>query len=289
MRLNERPNRIKPLISVIIPTCHRNEDLGRCLDCLVPGVQLLDSASYEVIVSDDGRDTTAEAMIRERYPWVKWTQGPRRGPAANRNHGARLSNSEWLAFTDDDCLPSPGWLAAFVAGTPTADVLEGLTRADRERRSYAEEAPINMTGGYLWSCNFAIRKTVFEMIGGFDENFPAPAMEDCDLRENLREAGIEFKFVRDAELVHPWRAAKGWKFWERYLDSLLFFYQKHPDLRPQYVGWSFVMTGLRGFKNNVFHNFSCFGASSLSHAFAHLIWHFWTALRSVCGTLEKFQ
>jgi len=42
------------------------------LDCLAPGVQTLPAEQYEVIVSDDGRQTTAEEMIRERYPWVKW-------------------------------------------------------------------------------------------------------------------------------------------------------------------------------------------------------------------------
>jgi GT2 family glycosyltransferase len=271
------------MFSVIIPTCHRNADLALCLDCLAPGEQSLLSEAYEVIVTDDGRDSTAEAMIRDRYPWAKWTQGPRRGPAANRNHGARQAQGEWLVFTDDDCLPTREWLSAFADSVNAADVLEGLTRADRERKSYAEEAPINLTGGYLWSCNFAIKKNVFEAVGGFDEKFPAPAMEDCDLRENLREAGIPLLFIESAVVIHPWRQARGWSFNEKQLSSLLYFYDKHPNLRPRWVGCSYALNGLRIFKGNVLHNFSSIGFSGISYGISHLFWNLWTAARLSLG------
>jgi glycosyltransferase involved in cell wall biosynthesis len=103
------------LISVVIPTRHRNKALAECLQRLAPGVQTLPADGYEVIVTDDGSVTTAEVLVRERFPWARWTAGPRRGPAANRNHGASVARGDCLAFTDDDCLPSPGWLAAFAA------------------------------------------------------------------------------------------------------------------------------------------------------------------------------
>ena len=51
--------------SVVIPTCHRNDLLARCLDRLAPGAQTLPAARYEVIVSDDGSVTTAEVLLRE--------------------------------------------------------------------------------------------------------------------------------------------------------------------------------------------------------------------------------
>ncbi|MHC5729635.1 MAG: glycosyltransferase family 2 protein, partial [Nostoc sp.] len=68
------------LFSVIIPTYHRNDLLAKCLDCLAPGVQTLSAEQYEVIVTDDGSQTTAEEMIRQQYPWAKWVAGPRKGP-----------------------------------------------------------------------------------------------------------------------------------------------------------------------------------------------------------------
>src|SRR5580704_4187860 len=107
-------------LSVILPTCNRGEDLARCLKALEP--QEVETAStgpgdggvkrdgflYEVIVSDDG--IGADALIRTNFPWATYFQGPRRGPAANRNFGASQATGTWLLFLDDDCVPGPGWL-----------------------------------------------------------------------------------------------------------------------------------------------------------------------------------
>jgi GT2 family glycosyltransferase len=140
-----------------------------------------------------------------------------------------MARAEWLVFTDDDCLPDPDWLAAFDRNTDGRDVLEGLTRADRPQQRLDEESPINLTGGYLWSCNFAIRKNLFLHIGGFDENFPAPAMEDCDLRERLRREGIRLHFIPAAAVMHPWRKSRGWRFWQQHAIAYQYFLRKnHP-------------------------------------------------------------
>src|ERR1700733_6028896 len=102
------------LISVVIPTSHRPDLLSSCLDRLAPGVQTFPANLYEVVVSDDGEPTIDE-LLAERYPWATCLKGPRKGPAANRNNGARFAHAKWIAFTDDDCVPDSGWLAAYAA------------------------------------------------------------------------------------------------------------------------------------------------------------------------------
>lgn len=192
-----------PLFSVVIPTYQRNDLLAKCLDCLAPEDQTL-PAQYEVIVTDDGVETTAEAMMRERYPWAKWIAGPRKGPAANRNNGAKYAQGEWLIFTDDDCLPSASWLSAFARAIASdIHVYEGKTTCEAGIHSPLEHAPINLTGGYLWSCNMMIKALLFQKLGGFDENFPYPHMEDVDLRERIKLAGYMWLFVEDALIDHP--------------------------------------------------------------------------------------
>ena len=193
-----------PLLSVVIPTYHRNDLLAKCLDRLDPNVQTLAADQYEVIVSDDGYESTAEDMIREDYPWVKWVTGPRKGPAANRNNGAKQSIGEWIAFTDDDCLPDSQWLDAYAeAIAPDIQVYEGKTICDTTITSPLQHAPINMTGGYLWSCNMMIKRSLFINLEGFDENFPHPHMEDVDFRERIKKQGYTFSFVDKAEINHP--------------------------------------------------------------------------------------
>lgn len=191
-------------ISVLIPTYHRNDLLAKCLEQLAPGKQTLAPDQYEVIVSDDGRSTTAEAMIREKYPWARWVAGPKQGPAANRNHAVQQVQSEWLAFTDDDCIPSAGWLQAYVdAIQPNVFVYEGCTTCEMPYCALIEETPKNLVGGNLWSCNFLIHRSAFEKVAGFDETFPYPFQEDTDFRVRLKAAGYSFPFVDKAIVDHP--------------------------------------------------------------------------------------
>lgn len=226
------------LLSIVIPTYQRNDLLAGCLERLAPDVQ---GDRYEVIVSDDGRQSTAEAMIAAQFPWARWVPGPRRGPAANRNCGAAQALGEWLIFTDDDCLPESGWLAGYRAAierTPGATVFEGRTYADRPQRSLAEGAPINEAGGNLWSCNFAVRTAVFRELGGFDERFPFAAMEDKDLHLRLLKAGHRPQFIAEAAICHPWKQIRGWKPIAQHQFSTLIYLLLHPDerkyLNPQF-------------------------------------------------------
>ncbi len=220
-----------PRYSVVIPTRHRNDALAECLARLAPGAQTLAAGNYEVIVADDGDFPTAEAMIRERFAWARWTAGPRRGPAANRNHGAGQARGAWLVFTDDDCVPEPEWLAAYhgiVGQEPGAQLMEGRTLASGRRPSSDSEAPINAHGGFLWSCNFAIDRGLFAEIGGFDPAFPGPTMEDVDLRLRLSEKNVRPLFAPGALVLHPWRKRRGNNFVRVYAKSVDYFLTKHP-------------------------------------------------------------
>src|SRR4051812_3623546 len=101
-------------LSVVIPTCRRLPDLTRCLRSLEPSLQGVDLETYECVVSDDSRSITAGFVIRTKFPWVRWTQGRGKGPAANRNHGAREAVGSWIAFLDDDCIADAGWVHALL-------------------------------------------------------------------------------------------------------------------------------------------------------------------------------
>jgi GT2 family glycosyltransferase len=194
------------IFSVIIPTYHRNDLLAKCLDCLSPNVQILDADQYEVIVSDDGHDSNAKEMIKQNYPWVKWVAGPRKGPAANRNNGVRYAQGEWLVFTDDDCLPDPQWLISFFESLkPDTWVYEGKTICNTLITSPLQHAPINMTGGYLWSCNMMVQRSLFFDLKGFDENFSYPHLEDVDFRDRIQKQCYTFLFVDKAIVNHPAR------------------------------------------------------------------------------------
>jgi GT2 family glycosyltransferase len=235
------------LFSVIIPTCHRNEALTRCLASIAApkqdGLELFSGNStnprqegynaYEVIVTDDSTATTSEGLLRERFPWAQWVPGPKRGPAANRNHGATKARGDWLVFLDDDCVPEQNFLAAYARAAAVEDcnVLEGMTLAQGHRGTADMECPMNTSGGCLWSCNFAIKRRVFVHVGGFDENFSAAALEDIDMQTRLSKAGYKIAFVSEACVKHCWRRRKDIKFLNLSARNMAYFVKKHPDKR----------------------------------------------------------
>ena len=239
-------------LSVILPTCNRSEDLARCLRALEPlgtegaSVPQVDGITrggfrYEVIVSDDG--ARADAVIRANYAWAAYFQGPRRGPAANRNFGASQAKGTWLLFLDDDCIPAPGWLEAYASAVnrfPECSLFEGKTVAPGPKLRADHESPLNLTGGLLWSCNFGVKRQLFLQIGGFDENFPFPAMEDMDLQLRLGELGYTSTFLPDASVEHPWRPKRGTRFCIEAAKSIGYYTNKHPQTRPTFIEtWRF--------------------------------------------------
>jgi len=245
--------------SVVVPAYARPEQLAQCLARLAPGVQTFAASDYEVIVTDDSKDTSVKDLVQARFSWAKWTAGPKHGPAANRNHGAAQANNEWLAFTDDDCLPEPGWLAAFAfalaeSGNTAPDVMEGRTFPDRPQRSLAERAPLNSHGGYLWSCNLAVRTELFQQLGGFDTGFPYAAMEDVEFALRLRANQAKEKFVPAASVCHPWREINGframWQVEDKHLASVKYFLQHHPEAWPNHTPLAYLKNNLRQFIRN---------------------------------------
>lgn len=200
-------------ISVVIPTCARPAELRACLQGLSPETQAYPLYDYEVVVSDDGPPGSAAAALAGEFPRVRFVPGPRRGPAANRNAGAAAATGALIVFLDDDCLPQPGLLAAYAAAfaDPALLAAEGRIRPAGPRTRMDEEAPENETGGWFWSCNIALRRDYFALVGGFDEAFPAAAMEDVELRERIRRRGDAIRFVPGALVVHPLRRFAGWR------------------------------------------------------------------------------
>lgn len=194
-------------LSVIIPTCHRNGLLAQCLDRLAPGKQTFDPEHYEVIVTDDGSRGNAREMIQNQYSWVQWVQGPQKGPAANRNNGAKHAKGEWLVFTDDDCLPDTNWLKAYfdaIIKFPNHKAFEGAIYPTdwNELNRDMTECPVNTDGGCFWTANVAIDKATFSLIGGFDERFKIAAQEDQDIFIRISRWQKPI-FLNNAVVLHP--------------------------------------------------------------------------------------
>ena len=92
--------------SVIVCTHRRSAYLSGLLEAL----GILDPAPDEVIVVDnDPGDLDCREVVEAAG--ARYVREDRRGLDNARNAGLRLAGSDLVAFTDDDCIPSRGWLA----------------------------------------------------------------------------------------------------------------------------------------------------------------------------------
>src|SRR5689334_19234195 len=106
-------------ISVVIPTYKRPALLQRCISALLN--QTLPPETYEVIIVDDADCPQTRQQVaswleqgkNESYTlrYIPVPASDHHGPAAARNRGWKAAQGDIIAFTDDDCIPLPDWLA----------------------------------------------------------------------------------------------------------------------------------------------------------------------------------
>jgi histidinol-phosphate phosphatase family protein len=192
-------------VDVVVPTVGR-DSLGRLLDALgpVPG---------RVLLVDDRRDRSRPLLPGGAPAWAEVVPGRAAGPAAARNLGWRRSRADWVAFLDDDVVPSASWVADLFAdlerlppevaasqGRIVVPLPEGRRPTDWERNVRGLETA-------RWAtADMAYRREVLVRVGGFDERFPRAYREDADL--GLRVVGAGYRIVSGARVVtHPVRPA----------------------------------------------------------------------------------
>jgi GT2 family glycosyltransferase len=242
-------------VSIVIPTYRRPDLLSRCLAALAR--QRLAAGEMEVIVADDepGEATRREveafgnAHFHLLYVPVTGTQGP----AAARNAGWRAARGEIIAFTDDDCIPDSGWLAAGIEpfADPAVVAVTGQTIVPLppEPTDY-ERNTAGLERGEFITANCFCRRSVLVALGGFDERFTTAWREDSDLHFRLLDTGGKVVRACSAVVVHPVRKAVwGISLREQRksaFDALLF--RKHPRhfrerIKPSWP-WSYYVIAL---------------------------------------------
>lgn len=229
------------IVSVVVPTFHRDEALRQCLRCLL--AQSLDRTTYEILVADDGPCDSTRRLVQSRPPvagpvvrYIPITQT--QGPAGARNAGWRAAGGAVIAFTDDDCLPEPDWLAAGLEAIAGADAATGRTVVPLpDRPTDHQRDTAGLSRAAFITANCFCRRDALEEVGGFDERFTSAWREDSDLHFSLLEKGKKVVRADKAVVVHPVREAP-WgislKTQRRgVFDPLL--YRKHRGLYRKHV------------------------------------------------------
>ena len=240
----ERP----PRVSVVVATHNRAAQLPALLAGL--RAQSVDPGTFEVIVVDDGStDGTARLLAaaaeREDLPLRAIARTRSGGPATAREQGWRAARGALIAFTDDDCIPESGWLAAGIAAAGDTDsaLVQGRTEppeGEFERlgpfeKPFTRTIRVRELDPAFQTCNVFYARVLLERIDGFDTAAYGrePGGEDSDLAWRAIEAGAEPVFCEAAVVRHAvnrlgpagkLRVAARW-------TTPLRVYVRHPELR----------------------------------------------------------
>lgn len=212
-----------PVVSIVVPVFNHYPVTRRCLAVLSRHRSV---HPFEVIVVDDGSsDETSVELAR-------WTglrvvrNGSNLGFVRSANRGAEVATGSYLVFLNNDTEVQPGWLDTLIAtfevqrdaglvGScliyPSGRLQEAggvvfedgsawnygqLDDPHRPHYRYVREAD------YVSAASMAVRRALFEALGGFDPVFAPGYYEDVDLAFRVRTAGLRVYYQPASRVVH---------------------------------------------------------------------------------------
>ena len=224
-------------VAIVIPVLNQLAYTQGCLRCLQPDI----AAGVRVIIVDNGStDGTPEWLAQQRDIEVMrndqnrgcapaWNQGVAASgvsiqpnvritniavgaPRAELTANVRITNiPDWVVVLNNDVLLPAGWLQALLGGAERHG-LDVVCPAMRERDqnydfvAYAREFMTKLGGvvrrGGAHGVCFAVRRAVFETIGGFDEAFRIGQFEDADFFRRAKLAGFRTGIVGACFIHH---------------------------------------------------------------------------------------
>lgn len=171
--------------------------LEQCLDA----VSALDPAPDRTFVVVDGRDRRVAESARGRgFEVLVLENAP--GVSAARNAGAFHATTRFVAFLDSDVVPfsdhmekamvalqsQPGAAAAF-GSYDDSPAARGLISRYRNLLHHFTHQNARRDAQSFWAACGICDAEVFRQVGGFDESYSVPCIEDIALGYKLRRAG----------------------------------------------------------------------------------------------------
>lgn len=202
-----------PPISVIIPFFNARATLGRCIESL----KLCDFTDLEIIAVDDcSTDGSAEIAVEHGVRVVSMLR--RSGAAAARNLAGSLAGGEILFFVDADVYAPPGVVERVVDAftqDPKLDALFGAYTIMPDADDFASvyknlvhhftHLTSRRRASTFWCGCGAVRRQVFQDVGGFDEDYTAASVEDIEFGYRLSASGACIRLDPSLRVVHAKR------------------------------------------------------------------------------------
>ncbi|MFZ1029152.1 MAG: glycosyltransferase family 2 protein [Limnoraphis robusta] len=205
----------KLTISIIIPVYNGGEKFQRCLESLTK----TSLNPNEVIVVADG-DTDGSHALAEKFGAKVFRLPKAGGPARARNLGAKAATGDIVFFVDADVEIYPDTiekvvktftnepnLSALIGSYDDAPGADNFLSQYRNLFHHYTHQTGNEEASTFWGACGAIRREIFLEVGGFDEKYRLPCIEDIELGYRLKKAGYQIGLRKNIFVKHlkEWR------------------------------------------------------------------------------------
>ncbi len=223
---------IVPAITTVIVPFHRNVSMLR--RALEPFRNR--AATTELLIAADGAIedwlSLADEFHAERVGWPT-----SQGPATARNRAASVARGRYLLFVDGDVVAEPGVVERvehFFSEHPDAAAVFGAYDDTPEAPAFISQYRnlqhrwVHCHGGReartFWAGLGAVQAVCLRAVGGYDERFRRPSVEDIDLGYRLHASGARI-------MIDPGLNGKHLKRWT-FASSIV------SDVRDRGVPWT---------------------------------------------------
>jgi GT2 family glycosyltransferase len=224
-----------PELSIIILNYNTKELLEDCLNSIE---KYSDEVPLEVIVSDNSSNDGSPEMIKEKFPWVKYTEGPNEGFAKGNNRAMSLVEGKMVLFLNPDTVvhekvflktvnylkehPDVGALSCKLVlpngmmdkdvrrRFPTPKIAFEHFALKKNRNYWYEDIPEDeihevdtLQGAFLLTW-----KSILDKVGWFDEEYFFDG-EDIDLCYQIHKAGYKLIYYPEVTVTHLKGVTKG--------------------------------------------------------------------------------
>jgi glycosyltransferase involved in cell wall biosynthesis len=202
-------------VSIIVPVYKGGDSFRSCLLSLSKCLP----ETVEVIIVIDGEDDESD-QIAEEFNFRVLKLSKNGGPARARNYGARAANGDILFFVDADVTVNANTLGGVIstfAREPDIAAMIGSYDDSPFAPNFLSQYKnlfhhLNHQNGgeeafTFWGACGAIRRDIFLSLGGFDESYRRPCIEDIELGSRIKQAGYRIRLCKEVQVKH----LKHWK------------------------------------------------------------------------------
>lgn len=200
-------------ITIIIPV--KNNQKGICIFINeFFKTHSFENFPKEIIIVDNNSDSEIK-IKNNNYPIpILILKCSKIGPASARNLGVKNAQTEWILFTDSDCVPTESFINGYLkiqngsvgyAGNVKAHGQDILSKYYEQQEILIPpkvyDQPNESRPDYLITANCLIWRKAFEQIGGFNEHIKIAGGEDIDLGFRLLKIG-QLSYALDSIVKH---------------------------------------------------------------------------------------